>query len=74
MEKYDTVNVNNIICETLHPENIIAKLYTSYISEDYKNKITIAINDTIQNNDYSSYKKIEQRLNKELEYVKYNTF
>ena len=22
------VNVNNIICETLHPDNIIAKLYS----------------------------------------------
>jgi hypothetical protein len=74
MEKYDVVNVNNILCETLHPENIISKLYTSYISEDYKNKITIAINDCIKKNDYHSYKKIEQRLNKELEHVKYKIF
>jgi hypothetical protein len=74
MEKYDVVKVNNILCETLHPENIIAKLYTSYISDDYKNKITIAINDCIKKNDYDSYKKIERRLNKELEHVKDNVF
>ena len=74
MEKYDVVKVNNILCETLHPENIIAKLYTSYISDDYKNKITIAINDCIKKNDYDSYKKIERRLNKELEHVKHNVF
>ena len=27
MEKHDKMIVNNLICETLHPENIIAKLY-----------------------------------------------
>ena len=26
MEKYDIINVNNLICETLHPENTLAKL------------------------------------------------
>jgi hypothetical protein len=27
METHDTMSVNNLICERLHPENIIAKLY-----------------------------------------------
>ena len=27
LEDYDTMNVNNLICETLHPDNEIAKLY-----------------------------------------------
>lgn len=27
LDKYDKMVVNNLICETLHPENIIAKLY-----------------------------------------------
>jgi hypothetical protein len=27
LENYDTMKINNIICETLHPENDIAKLY-----------------------------------------------
>jgi hypothetical protein len=27
LEKYTTIVVNNLICETLHPENCIAKLY-----------------------------------------------
>ena len=27
MEKHDKMIVNNLICETLHPENSIAKLY-----------------------------------------------
>ena len=28
LEKYDKMIVNNLICETLHPDNMIAKLYT----------------------------------------------
>ena len=28
LEKHDKMVVNNLICETLHPENRIAKLYT----------------------------------------------
>jgi len=28
LEDYDKMIVNNLICETLHPENMIAKLYT----------------------------------------------
>ena len=27
LENYDLINVNNLICETLHPLNKIAKLY-----------------------------------------------
>lgn len=27
MEKHNTMLVNNLICETLHPDNIVAKLY-----------------------------------------------
>ena len=29
LEEYGTMKVNNLTCETLHPENIIAKLYMS---------------------------------------------
>ena len=27
MEDYSKIVVNNLICETLHPDNLIAKLY-----------------------------------------------
>ena len=27
MEEYDKMCVNNLICETMHPKNCIAKLY-----------------------------------------------
>ena len=28
LKKHDKMIVNNLICETLHPDNMIAKLYT----------------------------------------------
>jgi len=62
MENYETILVNNLICETLCPTNVIAKLYTSNISEDCKNKIIVLMNNSIIKNDYLSYKKIIARL------------
>jgi len=58
MEKHAKVNVNNLKCETLHPLNIIARLYKSTITDDYKNKIINMINYSIKNKDLKSYKKI----------------
>ena len=62
MENYDIINVNKLICETLHPNNIIAKLYTSNLDQEYKNKIIIVMNDCIIKNNYQSYKKIIKNL------------
>jgi YVTN family beta-propeller protein len=62
MENYDKVCVNNLICETLHPDNIIAKLYTSNISDEYKNKLIVMMNDSILKKDFNSYKKIISRI------------
>jgi len=58
MEKYEKIKVNNIVCETLHPNNIIAKLYNSNYGEEYKNKIIYIMNESINKKDTNSYKKI----------------
>jgi len=63
MEKYEKITVNNIICETLHPNNIIAKLYNSNYGEKYKNKIIHMMNESINKNDKISYTKMIQRIN-----------
>jgi uncharacterized repeat protein (TIGR03803 family) len=63
MEKYEKINVNNIICETLHPNNIIAKLYNSNYEEKYKNKIIYIMNESINKNDKNSYIKMINRMN-----------
>lgn len=62
MEDYEKINVNNLLCETLHPENKIAKLYNNNLGEDYKNNLIIMMNYSIKNNDYHKYKKILNRL------------
>jgi hypothetical protein len=63
MEKYDTLLINNLICETLCPSNIIAKLYNSSYEEEYKNKIIYIMNESINKNDKNSYLKMIKRIN-----------
>lgn len=58
LEKHDKVYVNNLVCETLHPKNNIAKLYTSNFNEDYRDTIIVMMNDSIVNNDYQLYNKV----------------
>jgi hypothetical protein len=62
MEKHEVVRANNLLCETLDPQNIIAKLYNSCMSESYKSKLTSLINESILKNDHTAYKKIVSRL------------
>jgi hypothetical protein len=65
LEIHDEVFVNNLICETLHPENIVAKLYTSNLEENYKNSLIIMMNDSILNEDSKTYKRILNILDEE---------
>jgi hypothetical protein len=58
LETHEQVIVNNLICETLHPENIVAKLYKSNLDEPYKNSLIIMMNDSILNEDSTTYKRI----------------
>jgi hypothetical protein len=58
LDEHNVMSVNNIICETLHPNNIIAKLYTSSLSEAYKNNIIYMLNDSLKKKDLASYKTI----------------
>jgi hypothetical protein len=62
LEEHGEIVVNNMVCETLHPENLIAKLYTSGLGEKYKNDFIISMNESIEKNDYNTYKKIVKRL------------
>jgi len=49
MEKYDKIIVNNLICETLHPRNILAKVYNNNNDyyENYNNQVENLINPII---------------------------
>jgi hypothetical protein len=61
MEDHETVNVNNLVCETLHPDHLIAKLYTSNYSQENKNKIIALINYSKKLNNTKTYQKIVDR-------------
>ena len=58
LEDYGKMNVNNMICETLHPKNIIAKLHTNGYSDEFKNKIVVLMNDSISKKNVMAYKSI----------------
>lgn len=62
MHDYYKMNVNNLICETLHPDNIISKLCTGNYEKEYKNNLIITMNDCMLKNDYAGYKKIASRV------------
>ena len=62
MEQPDKMMVNNLICETLHPENTVAKLYKalSRLNTEQQNEVIAKFNQcVIKNNIYN--KKIEKR-------------
>jgi len=62
LEDYDKIKVCNLYCDTLHPKTIVAKLHMSNLSEEYKRKIISLLNDCINKNDHTSYKKIVNRI------------
>ena len=47
MDGYIAIKANNLICESLHPNNIIAKLYTDDINENYRNHIIKILNKSL---------------------------
>ena len=64
MEKHEKMNVNNMICETLHPENFVARLYNNKLGKIFKDILLNKINETIENNDSEGYKKAVHVLRK----------
>jgi hypothetical protein len=52
LEKYDKILVNNLICETLHPNNVVAKWHTSLnnLSVEEQSKIVKMHNDKVTKN------------------------
>jgi hypothetical protein len=63
MKNYRKISVNNMVCETLHPKNIIAKLYSSMF---YENKIMAIeeLNGCILKNDSVGYSKVVKKIGK----------
>ena len=60
MDDYSTVSVNGLICETLDPNNIIAKLYSRKCkyTNDKRNAIIKLLIHYNNNKDYINYNKL----------------
>jgi len=61
LREHTTMQVNNMICETLHPNNFTAKLYTNSFTDEYNNNIIDIMNYSIHKRDYPTYKRITQQ-------------
>jgi len=52
------MQVNNLVCETLHPDNVIAKLYTGNYTKDEQHTLIKQLNASLTKRDLPTYKKI----------------
>jgi hypothetical protein len=68
LAKYSRMNVNGLVCETLHPENIMAKLYTNRYAEDERNKFVVEINDSLAKRDLQRYKYVLGKIQKNIHF------
>jgi len=59
---YTTLSVNGLRCETLHPDNVIARLYTNNYSAVERNTLIRDMNDSLQKRDLVKYKRILNKL------------
>ena len=50
MDKYAMIKVNNLVCETLHPDNMIAKFYKTIanMTEEEKKKVLMQFNNSVR--------------------------
>jgi surface protein len=57
MDTHNTMTVNGLQCETLHPENLIAKLYRKHLSAEERHRTICIMNESLQQRDLLTYKK-----------------
>ena len=57
-DKHDKMMVNNLICETLHPANIMAKICCGKYTTEGKKKIYAELNEMLANNDLTACKRL----------------
>jgi hypothetical protein len=63
MKNYGTLQVNNLVCETLHPDNVIAKLYNNY-TEAERPDLICQLNTSLLERDNVKYKAVERKISR----------
>ena len=69
LEKHSIMSVNGLVCETLHPENIMAKLYTNGYADEERNAIVVTINESLAKRNLQSYKSVLGKVQKNLPFT-----
>uniref|UniRef100_A0A6C0IIT7 Hedgehog/Intein (Hint) domain-containing protein n=1 Tax=viral metagenome TaxID=1070528 RepID=A0A6C0IIT7_9ZZZZ len=62
LENYGRMNINGLTCETLHPENIIAKLYGNEYTDEERNTLIVQINESLAKRDLVKYTSVVNKL------------
>ena len=57
MKKHDKMVINNLICETLHPENIMARICAGDYTHHEKVELCNILKRIVKTNDYNAYNK-----------------
>jgi hypothetical protein len=60
LDTHSTMNINGLICETLHPDNLIAKLYTNKckLSVEKRDEVVRCLKECYEKKDYKGYETI----------------
>jgi len=61
LENHGNMQVNNLVCETLHPDNLIAKLYNNY-KEAERPELVYQLNASLLQRDAGKYKAVERKI------------
>jgi hypothetical protein len=64
LQKHSRISVNGLMCETLHPENIIAKIYTNGYTEEERNSIIDEMNNSLEKRNLLKYKAVLEKIQK----------
>ena len=59
LKEHSLMMINNMKCETLHPENIMAKIYTSKCNKSDKQLLLKQLSNVIKNEDIHGYIKLQ---------------
>jgi hypothetical protein len=69
LANHSIMSVNGLVCETLHPENIMAKLYTNGYAEEERNAIVVTINESLAKRNLQNYKSVLGKVQKNLPFT-----
>jgi hypothetical protein len=62
LAKHGRMRINNMVCETLDPDNVIAKLYSNKYNNDERVELICQMNNSLHNRNLLEYKRVVNRI------------